>query len=195
MEQLDAPQFVRALQDALAPDAPQFVQALQDAPAPAATLQLRTGAIGSRVVAWCVLVIAGLVALLMLGLVSVLAQRRVRQSEKVRKRGLSFLAYLLLGVLAGQVFLVLHSLTYLLPVGSTTCHLQYTLLYVFVHSLLGPIVIKLWRTLHIVTKRLTEVRQHKFVLWNVAARRFTAFLIVPLLVVAVTFGSCSRSLR
>ena len=188
MEQLDAPQFVRALEDALEPDAPQFMRALEDAPAPAATLQLRTGAIGSRVVAWCVLVIAGLVALLMLGLVSVLAQRRVRQSEKVRKRGLSFLAYLLLGVLAGQVFLVLHSLTYLLPVGSTTCHLQYTLLYVFVHSLLGPIVIKLWRTLHIVTKRPTEVRQHKLVLWNVAARRFTAFLIVPLLVVAVTFG-------
>ena len=51
MEQLDAPQFMRALEDA-----------------PAATLQLRTGAIGSRVVAWCVLVIAGLVALLMLGL-------------------------------------------------------------------------------------------------------------------------------
>ena len=111
MEQLDAPQFMRALQDALEPDAPQLVRALEDAPAPAATLQLRTGAIGSRVVAWCVLVIAGLVALLMLGLVSVLAQRRVRQSEKVRKRGLSFLAYLLLGVLAGQVFLVLHSLT------------------------------------------------------------------------------------
>ena len=50
-------------------DAPQFVRALEDEPTPTATLQLRTGAIGSRVVAWCVLVIAGLVALLMLGLV------------------------------------------------------------------------------------------------------------------------------
>lgn len=114
---------------------------------------------------------------------------------KALKYGHGFLKFVCFGALAGQSFLVMHSLQYLVGFEFLLCHVQFLLLLLHGHLMLAPVLAKLFRLFWKI--RRAESRPERLVLWDTTAKRITNLLLalaVTLMAVQlIVIGETGRS--